>query len=201
MTDALAPLETLDTAGQEAVRAVYEAGFPPHQASSWTSVTSERTADEEALAFVVDGTPVAFVLVRSLVPTDRLFLRYLVVDEARRGEGVGSRVWQHLVDHGRRLGASVLVWDLEHPDEAGVDPADTVLRRRRITFYERLGGVVLPVEDYTNPSLAEDGHDGAEHPMLLMATSLGEDPSGVPTHDRAWVDGVVRDVDTHRWGR
>ncbi|MFY0406653.1 GNAT family N-acetyltransferase [Solicola sp. PLA-1-18] len=199
MTDALAPVETLDTAGQEAVRAIYEAGFPPAHYSSWESVTSARTAGEEALVFTADGTPLGFVLVRSLVPTDRLFLRYLVVDEARRGEGVGGRVWQHLRDHGRRLDASVLVWDVEHPDEPGTDPSEADVRRRRIGFYERLGGVVLPVDDYTNPSLTDDGVD-VERPMLLLATSLGDDPA-VPTDDAAWVDGVVRDVQTYRWGR
>lgn len=197
MTYALTPVENLSTGGPEQVREIYESGFAGHVRAPWSEVWSDRLASEESLALTDDGTPVGFVLLRSFVTTDRVFLRYLVIDADRRGQGLGSIAWQHLSRHCVREDFSVLIWDVEHPDEPGTDAAEVGVRRKRIGFYERLGGVVLPVDDYTTPH-GDPGHRH-ESPMLLMATSLDDTPLRVD--DAAWVDGVVRDVDRHRWGR
>lgn len=197
MTYALTPVEKLSPGGPARVREIYESGFAEHLRAPWAEAGSDRLASEESLALTDDGTPVGFVLLRSFVTTDRVFLRYLVIDADRRGQGLGSIAWQHLRRHCVREDFSVLVWDVEHPEEPGTDATEVTTRRKRIGFYERLGGVVLPVDDYTTPHGEPD--DAHEAPMLLMATSL--DDSALPVHDAAWVDGVVRDVNRHRWGR
>ena len=193
MTYALTPIESLNGGGPERVREIYESGFAEHLRAPWSEVWADRLAREESLALTDDGKPVGFVLLRSFLTTDRVFLRYLVIDADRRGLGLGSIAWQHLRRHCIREDFSVLIWDVEHPAEAGIDAAEVSTRRKRIGFYERLGGVVLPADDYTNP------HGDHKTPMLLMATGLGD--TALPVHDAGWVDGVVRDVDHHRWGR
>lgn len=193
----LLPVEALDDAGLEAAREIYEGGFPAHLRATWTQVSTERLDTEDALVLVDDSGPVAFVLVRSMGATDSIYLRYLVVDERRRGQGIGSRVWEHLTAYAAGRGFDLLVWDVEHPDEDGIDDAEKDVRTRRIDFYERLGGVVLAVPDYTNPHTDESGTH--EVPMILMATGLRGTQH--PLTDRHWLGRLVRDVNRYRWGR
>lgn len=197
MTTVLAPVRTLGEVGTTAVRAAYEDGFAAHLRASWDEVYTRRRMDEEALAVVVDHHPVGFVLLRALGRTDRIYLRYLVLGRDQRGKGLGTDAWDHLRAHCVREDYAVLVWDVEHPDEDGIDDAEVSVRRRRIAFYDRVGGVVVPATGYTNPH-SVDGHL-EETPMLLMATSLtGID---LPVQDTAWVDALVADVDQYRWER
>lgn len=86
---------------------------------------------------------------------------------------------------------------MERPDDPGLADDELAVRRRRIAFYTRLGGVTLPVTGYTTPH--EDEHGTHEIPMQLMAASLGSDP--VRAHDVPWRDELVRTVDRHRWNR
>jgi hypothetical protein len=91
------------------------------------------------------------------------------------------------------------VWDVEDPDEPGCDPAEVQIRNRRIRFYERHGGHLLPVRGYGNPhdddSVSNDtGSDGRQHwtPMRLMAASTAD--AGLPG-----TAAIVAAVYRYRW--
>jgi hypothetical protein len=88
-----------------------------------------------------------------------------------------------------------MAWDVEHPDEEGLTPEERLIRKRRVGWYERLGGTLLPIHDYTNP------HSGEEHPMLLLAQRA--DNSSMPTGEalQNLAEDIRRQVDKHRWGR
>ena len=203
MTEALAPVRNLGNHGITATRRIYEGGFADHLRASWDEVYTDRRLDEEALALLVDGEPAGFIMLRALGPTDRIYLRYLVIAADRRGQGLGSLLWEHLRAHCVREDFTLLVWDVEHPGEEGIDDGERSVRERRAAFYERLGGVVIPVleqtgTEYTNPHLRSDG-SSYESPMLLMATPLG--PTQLPVDDRTWLSGLVSDVQRYRWER
>lgn len=196
MTEALVPVDELEAAARATARRIFEGGFPERLRAPWEEVSSDRRTDETSLVLVRDADPVAFVLLRAM-GARAIYLRYLVVDESRRGQGIGSAAWQHLIDHCRDAGYAVLVWDVEHPDEEGIDQDERTIRLRRVRFYERLDGVALPVPDYTNPH--EDGSGTHESPMVLMAAAM--DGSRVAADDAAWVAALVRDVNRFRWER
>ena len=95
----LEPAETLDPAAMTVLGRIYEEGFPPHQRADFAAVTAQRREDELALALVGGGQPCGFAMLRPLGSTGWIFLRYFVVDEAQRGQGLGGLLWEQL---GRR---------------------------------------------------------------------------------------------------
>ena len=77
-------------------------------------------------------------MLRPLGGTGWMFLRYFVVARpARPGAG------RDHVGTADRLAAdagyTLLVLDVEDPDEPGCDPAEVQIRNRRIRFYQRHG--------------------------------------------------------------
>lgn len=167
---------TLSDAELDAVRAIYEAAFP----EDLTVPFADLLADRLLVRVEADG-PTGFALVRDLGPTGWTFLRYYAV--GRRGRGIGSLMWASLTALLAAEGRTRLIWDVEDPDEAGLAPELVEEHRRRIVFYERLGGRLLPVRDYLPP------HDDGHAPSLrLMDQPLGPDVADVPL--RALVEGV-----------
>jgi hypothetical protein len=74
-------------------------------------------------------------------------------------------LWKLLTRAMADAGHTRIVFDVEDPTETS-DPAEALIRRRRIGFYERLGAQLLPVNGYMPP------HGDDTHPMLLMAADL-----------------------------
>lgn len=117
----------------------------------------------EVLALEEAGTPVAYAL--SLLPKDSraVLLDYLVVDPARRGQGLGGTVLTMLRDWYAARADAIFI-----ESEAPATAPDPVMAARRIRFYERTGAVLLPFHvllfgvDYamlalpTGPSLKEN---------------------------------------------
>ncbi len=176
----LRPVEELDADGVAAVRAIYDDAFPAELRAPFEDLLTDRL-----LVWVEPDGPAGLALVRDLAETGWTFLRYYAV--GRRGVGLGSRMWRALTALLAAEGRTRLVWDVEHPDEPGLAEHHVVEHRRRVVFYERLGGRVLPVRDYHPP------HDGHAPPMLLMATDLA---AGLPEETRALVEAVYQ----HRYG-
>jgi Acetyltransferase (GNAT) family len=208
---ALEPVDDLDPGRVSEVRRIYEDGFAPHLRADFASLTSGREDDESALALMQGGEPRGFVMLRPLGPHGWMFLRYLVAGQ--RGQGLGGIMWDQLMAWLRASGSPLLVWDVEDPDEPGCDPAEVQIRNRRIRFYERHGGYLLPVRGYGNPhdddvshdsvshdSVSHDsasdgsGSDGSQHwtPMRLMAASVGD--AGLPR-----TPAIVAAVYRYRW--
>lgn len=178
----LVEVAELDPAGLAAVRAIYEASFPAE-----LTVPFEDLLVDRLLTYVDADGPAGLALVRDLGPTPWTFLRYYAV--GRRGRGTGSAMWAHLTGGLAAEGRTRLVWDVEDPDEPGLTLDLVEEHRRRIVFYERLGGRLLPVRGYLPPH--DDGHAPQ---LLLMDTSLG-------AGDDAALRQVVEAVFRWRYGR
>lgn len=160
----LRPWAELDNAVRDAVRRVYADSFPEALSAPFEDLLADRM-----LGYREPGGATGLALVRDLGaaadPLDWTFLRYFAV--APRGGGAGSRLLAALADRLRGEGRRLLVWDVEDPDEPGLPPARIEEHLRRIAFYERAGGVLLPVPDHRPPH--EDGHAPR---LRLMAMAL-----------------------------
>jgi GNAT superfamily N-acetyltransferase len=191
----LVPADGLQPADVERVRDIYEAGFPAWLRADFGSLMAGRQPGELALALTEDDRPVGFAMLRPLGATGWMYLRYFVVDAGRRGRGLGGVLWAQLTDWLRESGYSLLVFDVEDPQEPGTEPEEEQLRWRRISFYRRHGAAVLPVTGYRTPH--DDVGEGPWTPMRLMAAGLtaGDPPTAAAAGLRAVVDAVYR----HRW--
>ena len=156
--DALTPEEL------GAVRAIYDDAFPEELRAPFDDLLVDRM-----LVLLDEDGPAGFALVRDLDGTLWTFLRYYAV--GRRGRGTGSSMWRLLVDRLAADGRTRLIWDVEDPDEERLSPELVEEHRRRIVFYERLGGRLQPVRDYLPPH--DDGHAPQ---LLLMDTPLADEP-------------------------
>jgi GNAT superfamily N-acetyltransferase len=185
----LEPIDALDAAATGQVRRIYEEGFPAHLRSDFGTLSTERQEGEVALALLHDGQPRGFVMLRPLGGTGLMYLRYFVVDQRVRGQGVGGIMWAELTSRLRDDGYTTLVFDVEDPAEPGSDQAEARIRSRRIGFYQRLGARLLPVRGYHTPH-TESGEEGWV-PMLLLAASL---TTGVID-----VQEIVAAVHRYRW--
>lgn len=185
-------LEELDADAVATVRRIYEDAFPAELRAPFDDLLVDRMLVwVDAAAGDEPGGPGGLALVRDLADTGWTFLRYYAV--GRRGQGLGSRMFRALTDELAAEGRTRLVWDVEHPDEPGLPDAVVEEHRRRIVFYERLGGRVLPVREYRPPH--EDGH---APPMLLLTADLV--PRSAPERPED-VRAVVEAVYHHRYGR
>lgn len=146
------------------VRAIYEDAFPDELRVPFDDLFVDRM-----LVLLDDDGPAGFALVRDLDTTSWTFLRYYAV--GRRGRGTGSAMWRSLTARLAADGRTRLIWDVEDPDEVGLSPDLVEEHRRRIVFYERLGGRLQPVRDYLPPH--DDGHAPQ---LLLMDTPLADEP-------------------------
>ena len=186
----LDPVEALTAAEARDLRRIYEGGFAPHLRADFAELTTGREDGEIALALRHDGRPRGFALLRPLGGTGWMFLRYLVVDQQVRGQGLGGIMWDQLMDRLRADGYRLLVWDVEDPDAPGLDAAEVEIDQRRIGFYQRHGGVLLPVRGYGNP------HGDDWTPMRLMAAPT--DPAG-PAPGSREASAIVAAVYQHRY--
>ena len=184
----LEPVGHLDPAGTAGVRRIFEDGFAPHLRSEFDTLTTGREPGEIPLALVHEGQPRGFVMLRPLGATGWMFLRYFVVDQHVRGQGLGGVMWDQLMARLRDDGYPLLVWDVEDPDEPGTDPDEVRIRQRRIAFYQRHGGRLLPIAGYGNP------HGDDWTPMRLMAAPTADQATGRPG-----TAAVLAAVYEYRW--
>ena len=198
----LEPVEALDATAAGQVRRIYEDGFPARLRSDFGALTTHREDGELALALLRDGRPRGFAMLRPLSNTGLVFLRYFVVDQQLRGQGVGGILWEHVTGRLRADGYTMLVFDVEDPAEPGRDEAESVIRSRRIAFYQRLGASLLPVRGYHTPH--PDTDTGAEGwvPMLLLAaplTGAGPLTAAGPAPGAEEARAIVSAVHRYRW--
>ena len=164
-----------------AVESIYTGAFPDELQAPFAALFADRM-----LVLLDEDGPAGFALVRDLPETTWTFLRFYAV--GRRGRGTGSLMWASLTALLEREGRTRLIWDVEDPAEPSISPEIAEEHRRRIVFYERLGGRLHPVREYFPPH--DDGH---APPLLLMDAQLG---AGDGASLRAVVEGVFQ----HRYG-
>jgi len=191
---ALEPVEALDTTAVDAVRRIYEDGFPARLRADFTSLTDQREAGEAALALVCGRQPCGFAMLRRLGVTGWTYLRFFVIEQRLRGQGLGGIMWDQLTARLRADGCTLLVFDVEDPGEPGCGPAESQVRSRRVGFYQRHGAVVLPVRGYRTPH--GSAGDGGWTPMLLMAAPVA---AGGPAPGTGEARAIVSAVYRHRW--
>ena len=191
---ALEPVEALDPAAADAVRRIYEDGFPDRLRADFTSLTDRREDGEAALALIGGRQPCGFAMLRPLGGTGWTYLRYFAVEQRLRGQGLGGIMWDQLTARLRAAGCTLLVFDVEDPGEPGCGPAQAQVRSRRVGFYQRHGAVVLPVRGYRTPH-GNAGDDGWA-PMLLMAAPVA---AGGPAPGAGEARAIVSAVYQHRW--
>ncbi|AHH96614.1 GNAT family N-acetyltransferase [Kutzneria albida] len=165
------------------VRRCYEEGFAAHLRAPFADLLDPADG-QQALVLAERERPLGLAVVRPLGDTGWTFLRYFVVDSQVRNRGLGSRLWTALTRH---LDSTMLIFDVEDPQEPHCSPQEKEIRLRRIAFYERNGALLLPVTGYRTP------HGDTWGPMQLMAAPL--DPTLPWT-----VSQVVLAVYQHRWG-
>ncbi|WP_232676871.1 GNAT family N-acetyltransferase [Nocardioides sp. R-C-SC26] len=177
----------LDESQLSSVQSIYLDAFPES-----LRVPFEDLLVDRLLVLLHDGRPVGFALVRALGPTSWMFLRYYAVGP--KGGGLGTTMWRELTDRLAAEGTTRLVWDVEDPDEPGIDTHEAEVHRRRIGFYERLGARLLPVRGYAPP---HDGEIGAP-PLLLMDQRL--DASNAFADAEPDLQAIVTGVYLWRYG-
>jgi GNAT superfamily N-acetyltransferase len=181
----LEPVDSLGSAATAAVRRIYEQGFPSRLRAGFATLTRQRQAGEMSLALVRDGQPRGFAVLRPLGETGWVFLRYFVVDERLRGQGLGGIMWHELAALLRADGYTLLVFDVEDPAEPGCGAVQARIRSRRIGFYQRHGAGLLPVHGYRTP------HGSGWAPMLLLTRpATGRWPAGTASSSRSTRPGA-----------
>ena len=172
---------SLSPADLASVERIYVDAFPDELQAPFADLFADRM-----LVLLDEVGPAGFALVRDLPETTWTFLRFYAV--GRRGQGIGSLMWASLTALLAGEGRTRLIWDVEDPAEPGISPEHEDEHRRRIVFYERLGGRLHPVREYFPP------HDDGHAPQLLLMDALLGD--GDDATLRAVVEGVFR----HRYG-
>ena len=167
------------------VQEIYDAAFPEDLRVPFDDLLVDRVL----VRLDTHDRPEGLAVVRELGSTGWTFLRYYAV--GARGGGTGSAMLEQLAARLSREGGSLLVWDVEDPDEPGLGPDHVLEHQRRIRFYERNAGELLPVAEYRPPH--DGGLEGHAPPMRLMCRTLG-----------AWVRppvaDIVRGAYQHRYG-
>jgi GNAT superfamily N-acetyltransferase len=190
----LESVDCLSPAAMAGLRQIYEDGFPPHQRDDFDAVTSRRRDDELALALVGDWQPAGFAMLRTLGDTGWIYLRYFVVDRGRRDQGLGGLLWELLTARLREEGFTLLVFDVDDPEEPACGPDQSEVRFRRIRFYQRHGASLLPVSGYRAPDAAPETSGWS--PMLLMTAPLSGNEDAF---DGDWARAVAAAVYRFRW--
>jgi GNAT superfamily N-acetyltransferase len=150
-------------------REIYESSFPPRQRDDFEAFL-EADADYRASAVMSHGHVVGIAFARHLRLAPWWFVEYVAIARERRSAGIGAQVWEHLRAPAQLSGATGLVLEVEDPGEQKIGPDERLIRERRIRFWERCGGGILPVDRFVVPTF--DG-SGTER-LLLMAYPVDE---------------------------
>lgn len=149
--------------------AIYRDSIPANERES-PSVILEALRRRIGIAFRArhEDKTVGIATTHLLVNPPAVFLVYLAIHRMHRDAGVGGALFEHAWDISRNRALEYgpdpagMIWEVDPPALAG-DPAEAVVRARRISFFQRHGGRVLSGE-YLQPAF--DG--GSPVPMQLM---------------------------------
>jgi len=168
--------------------------FPPSELEPFSVLADSLRRGDVALFVACVGEAIAgFGVTLKLPIRDTVYLAYLAVDPDRRGQGIGGRLFRTTLEVSAATGAgTALVWEVERP-ERGAPSEDP--KRRRIAFYQRLGGILLDhVGDFRMPDLtlgpAVDVHSAL--PAALMWATNAERPAPTRAETLAIVAAVYR---------
>ncbi len=152
------PLSDVSPEHVAAVEAIYRTSFPPSEQIPFESLVHPPSGESRTVSVMCDPTRVygfASVYMLRSFPAD--FLEFLAIDRRLRGGGFGSTLFQHV----RRMaaarpGITGLIFEVDDPEEDGIEASEVDVRLRRIRFYRNNGADLLPVEGYRVPSRVDD---------------------------------------------
>ena len=135
-------IENNTTERIEAIRSLYESAFPPDERMPFERVLQKRDAGVMHLLSVEsdNGELLGFVNITTCL--DVLALNYFAILPEKQGRGYGTEVIGALK---KRYPDRSIVIDIED-DEVECDNAEQ--RKRRRSFYERLGFFAMPYRLY-----------------------------------------------------
>lgn len=133
--------------------------------------------------------------VQALGETGIAFIPYYAVDRIWQGHGVGQALFAFV----RRLLAEqgqiqAIIWEIEVPEGDNDDPT-----RRRLRFYERNGGQIVPLaKGFRAPDMTDCRQS---LPLWLMVAPVGDYPLvNDADHALQWVDALLTyDLDYRRY--
>jgi GNAT superfamily N-acetyltransferase len=167
---------------------IYREAFPAYERDP-VEVILDTLQKRVGLAFRLrqDGATIGLAATHLLLNPPAVFLVYIALDRRHRGAGYGGALFEHVsresTDCLRQRGLEPLgvVWEVADPKLAA--PPERFARERRIAFFLRHGGVVLP-RRYFQPPLERT----VPVEMLLMCRTSG----GAPMPDTGTVEALVR---------
>ncbi len=172
---------------------IYTDSFPPEEREPAT-VILDSLATGAGLAFRArrGGATVAIATTHLLLRPAAVFLVYLAVESGSRGAGTGGRLFQYAgAVSARRMSESGveplgIIWEVDLPDRSAADDC----HRRRISFFERHGGVLLP-SPYRQPPV-----NGSES----VAMRLMFRPAAGIMPDSATIQALIRAMYFEKYG-
>jgi GNAT superfamily N-acetyltransferase len=155
------PMAGLDARDLERAKAIYEDGFPLHQRMDFDEIVdSALDGSRNVIVAKAAGEVIGVSVVYPLSSAPALFLEYFAVDRARRGRGIGTRLWRHIMEPAPTgAPAEGFVLEVDDPEEEDLASEETRTRRRRMDFYLRLGARFLPIADYRVPFVTGEGEE------------------------------------------
>lgn len=174
---------------------IYRDSFPANEREP-ASVIVNSLLSHVGLAFRArqDQATIGIATTHLLHSPAAVFLVYLAIHRAHRDAGLGGALLEYAwtVSKARLREGGLdplgMVWEVDGP-ELITDPAEAILRERRILFFRRQGGVLVP-RRYHQPPV-----DGvAPIPMQLMFRSNEQMP------DEPTLDALVRVMYFEKYG-
>lgn len=177
--------------------AIYVDSFPPEEREPQSVILdSLRASVGFAFRARLRGRTVGIASTHLLLQPAAAFLVYLAIDEQQRSSGYGGSLleyaWSASAKRSRERGYSPLglIWEVDIPGAAAT-PAEKLLRQRRVAFFQRHGGILLP-HIYRQPPV-----NGTEAvPMQLMFRPA----PGVPPPGDQTIDALIRAMYLEKYG-
>ncbi|MCA1595791.1 MAG: hypothetical protein LC772_05150 [Chloroflexi bacterium] len=173
---------------------LYDASFPDcERESPEVILASLRSGMGFALRARNDDETAALAAAHLLLDPAAVFLVYLATAPAEQGRGIGGWMLEQAWLEGQRrlqsrgLRAQGMVWEVEDPALARTEE-DRLERERRLQFFERRGGLLLP-HHYEQPPV-----NGIEPVPLRLMVRRG---SASDTLDSA---ALIRAIYTEKYG-
>lgn len=131
--------------------AIYSTSFPLSEQKSRDALLTMQHATFYTIYLAYnDEKIVGFCIMYHPHDDDFFLLEYMAVDETQRGIGLGSTLLQNSIDHlFKTQGTRALLIEIDSPEKSSIDHE---IRKKRETFYRRLGAFKIDPFDYILPS-------------------------------------------------
>ena len=172
------------------VEQIYIDNFPENERTPFEELTMMLKGGERTLYVAERESQIlAFGFVADLSNVNLKYLAYMAVKEGHHSKGVGSAFFQGMVEQLRaNAPAKGLVFEME--SDAIGSSNEKSIRKRRISFYVKNGGILLDVPSYKVPLFEEDGSSSSIEAVLTWCPF----EAGNPIPSRNDVIEIIREI-------